>query len=50
MDFKKFTEKSIEALNSCQKLALENGQNSIKPELLALVLLKANNGLIPRVL
>ena len=50
MDFKKFTEKSIEALNSCQKLALENGQNSIKPELLALALLKANNGLIPRVL
>lgn len=50
MDFKKFTEKSIEALNSCQKLAMDNGQNSIKPELLALALLKSGNGLIPRVL
>lgn len=50
MDFKKFTEKSIEALNSSQQIAMEYHQNSIRPEHLALALLKAHGGLIPRVI
>ena len=47
MNIQKFTQKSIEAINSCEKLAYEYGNQEIACEHLLLALLKQDGGLIP---
>ena len=50
MNQNKFTENSLLALQEAQTLTLKAKQQSIKPEFLALALLKNNEGLIPRII
>ena len=50
MNQNKFTENSLLALQEAQTLAIKGKQQSIKPEFLALALLKNNVGLIPRII
>lgn len=50
MNPNKFTENSMLALNEAQTLAMKARQQSIKPEFLALALLKNSEGLIPRIM
>ena len=47
MNIQKFTQKSIEAVQSCEKLAYEYGNQEIADEHLLLALLQQNEGLIP---
>ncbi|MGL5260246.1 MAG: ATP-dependent chaperone ClpB [Lachnospiraceae bacterium] len=46
MNIQKFTQKSIEAINNCEKLAYEYGNQEIEQEHLLLSLLKQEDGLI----
>ena len=50
MNQNKFTENSLLALSEAQALAMKFRQQSIKPEFLALALLKNSEGLIPRIM
>ena len=47
MNIQKFTQKSIEAINACEKIAMEYGNQEIEQEHLLMALLKQENGLIP---
>ena len=46
MNIQKFTQKSIEAVNTCQKLATEYGNQEIEQEHLLLALLTIEDSLI----
>ena len=46
MNIQKFTQKSIEAINDCEKLAYEYGNQEIEQEHLLYALLRQNDGLI----
>lgn len=46
MNIQKFTQKSIEAVNDCEKLAYEYGNQEIEQEHLLVALLRQNDGLI----
>ncbi len=48
MNIQKFTQKSIEAINQCEKLAYEYGNQEIEQEHLLLALLNQPEGLIPK--
>ncbi|MCI8281135.1 MAG: ATP-dependent chaperone ClpB [Lachnospiraceae bacterium] len=48
MNIQKFTQKSIEAINQCEKLAYEYGNQEIEQEHLLLALLQQPEGLIPK--
>ena len=50
MNQNKFTENSLLALSEAQAMAMKFRQQSIKPEFLALALLKNSEGLIPRIM
>lgn len=50
MNPNKFTENSLLALNEAQVLTMRAKQQTIKPEFLALALLKNTEGLIPRIM
>ena len=50
MDLQKFTQKSLEALNSAQNLASENGNAEISQEHLLYALVAQEEGLIPEIL
>ncbi len=47
MNIQKFTQKSIEAINSCEKIAMEYGNQELEQEHLLMALLRQENGLIP---
>ncbi|MCR4694777.1 MAG: ATP-dependent chaperone ClpB [Pseudobutyrivibrio sp.] len=47
MNIQKFTQKSIEAINYCERLAMDYGNQEIEQEHLLMSLLKQENGLIP---
>ena len=47
MNIQKFTQKSIEAINACEKLAMDYGNQEIEQEHLLMALLRQENGLIP---
>ena len=46
MNIQKFTQKSIEAVNDCEKLAYEYGNQEIEQEHLLVALLRQEDGLI----
>ena len=48
MNIQKFTQKSIEAINQCEKLAYEYGNQEIEQEHLLLALLNQPEGQIGR--
>ncbi len=48
MNIQKFTQKSIEAINGCEKLAYEYGNQEIEQEHLLVSLLLQEDGLIPK--
>lgn len=50
MNIQKFTQKSIEAVNRCEKLAYEYGNQEIEQEHLLTALLEQKDGLIPRLI
>ena len=50
MDAQNFTQKSIEAFNQAQKLAKENGNQSLEQEHMLCALLGQEDGLIPEIL
>ena len=50
MNQNRFTENSLLALQEAQSLAIKAKQQFIKPEFLALALLKNSEGLIPRII
>ncbi len=50
MDWNKFTQKSVEAIQDAQKLALSKGHQNIDVEHIAYALLKQENGIVPMVL
>ena len=50
MDFNKFTQKSLEAIQNTQSIALENGHSEIVQEHLLYTLFTQENGLIPEIL
>lgn len=50
MNVQKFTQKSIEAINDCEKLAYDYGNQEIEQEHLLLALLEQNDGLIPKLI
>ncbi len=50
MNIQKFTQKSIEAVNSCEKLAYEYGNQEIEQEHLLVALLRQDDGLIPKLI
>jgi len=47
MNIQKFTQKSIEAINACEKIAMDYGNQELEQEHLLMALLKQENGLIP---
>ena len=47
MNIQKFTQKSIEAINDCEKIAMEYGNQEIEQEHLLMALLRQEGGLIP---
>lgn len=47
MNIQKFTQKSIEAINNCESIAMEYGNQEIEQEHLLMALLRQENGLIP---
>ena len=50
MNIQKFTQKSIEALNLLEKLAIDNGNQEIEEEHLLVALLTEEDGLIPKLI
>ena len=46
MNIQKFTQKSVEAINDCEKLAYEYGNQEIEQEHLLVALLRQEDGLI----
>ena len=46
MNIQKFTQKSVEAINDCEKLAYEYGNQEIEQEHLLVALLQQEDGLI----
>ena len=50
MDWNKFTQKSIEAIQDAQKLALSKGHQNIDVEHIAYSLIKQENGIVPAIL
>lgn len=50
MNIQKFTQKSIEAINGCEKLAYDYGNQEIEQEHLLLSLLEQDEGLIPKLI
>ncbi len=50
MNIQKFTQKSIEAVNDCEKLAYEYGNQEIEQEHLLVALLRQEDGLIPKLI
>ena len=48
MNIQKFTQKSIEAVNDCEKLAYDYGNQEIEQEHLLVALLSQEDGLIPK--
>ncbi|MDD6039517.1 MAG: Clp protease N-terminal domain-containing protein, partial [bacterium] len=50
MNIQKFTRKSVEAVNDCEKLAYEYGNQEIEQEHLLVALLQQEDGLIPRLI
>ncbi len=50
MNIQKFTQKSIEAINGCEKLAYEYGNQEIEQEHLLVSLLTQEEGLIPKLI
>ena len=50
MNIQKFTQKSVEAINDCEKLAYEYGNQEIEQEHLMLALMQQEDGLIPKLI
>ena len=50
MNIQKFTQKSIEAINDCEKLAYEYGNQEIEQEHLLVALLRQPDGLIRKMI
>ena len=50
MNIQKFTQKSVEAINDCEKLAYEYGNQEIEQEHLLVALLRQQDGLIPKMI
>ncbi|MCH5333975.1 MAG: ATP-dependent chaperone ClpB [Agathobacter sp.] len=50
MNIQKFTQKSIEAVNRCEKLAYDYGNQELEQEHLLVALLTQEDGLIPRLI
>jgi len=50
MNAQKFTQKSLEAINTAQGMAVENGNIQVEPEHLLYALIDQENGLVPRLL
>ena len=50
MNIQKFTQKSVEAINDCEKLAYEYGNQEIEQEHLLVALLGQQDGLIPKMI
>ena len=50
MNIQKFTQKSVEAINGCEKLAYEYGNQEIEQEHLLVSLLLQEDGLIPKLI
>ncbi len=50
MNIQKFTQKSIDAVNQCEKIAVEYGNQEIEQEHFLVALLKQENGLIPKLI
>ena len=50
MNIQKFTQKSVEAINDCEKLAYEYGNQEIEQEHLLVALMRQEDGLIPRLI
>ncbi len=50
MNIQKFTQKSIDAVNQCEKIAVEYGNQEIEQEHFLIALIKQENGLIPKLL
>jgi len=50
MNINKFTQKSIEAIQGCEKLAYEYGNQEIEQEHLLFALMSDNDGLLPRLI
>ncbi len=50
MNIQKFTQKSLEAVNDCEKLAYEYGNQEIEQEHLLVALLQQEDGLIPKLI
>ena len=50
MNIQKFTQKSVEAINDCEKLAYEYGNQEIEQEHLLVALLRQQDGLIPKLI
>ena len=50
MNIQKFTQKSIEAVNTCEKLAYEYGNQEIEQEHLLVALLTQEDGLIGKLI
>ncbi len=50
MNIQKFTQKSVEAINDCEKLAYEYGNQEIGQEHLMMALLAKEDGLIPKLI
>ena len=50
MNIQKFTQKSVEAVNDCEKLAYEYGNQEIEEEHLLMALLRQEDGLIPKMI
>ena len=46
MNIQKFTQKSVEAINDCEKLAYEYGNQEIEQEHLLVALMRQEDGLI----
>ena len=50
MNIQKFTQKSVEAINDCEKLAYEYGNQEIEQEHLLVALMQQEDGLIPKLI
>ncbi len=50
MNIQKFTQKSVEAINDCEKLAYEYGNQELEQEHLLVALLQQEDGLIPKLI
>ena len=50
MNIQKFTQKSVEAVNDCEKRAYEYGNQEIEQEHLLVALLQQEDGLIPKLI